>query len=46
MPQAFRISAEKPALDEPEIRVPAAGTWVELGTCLLVVMAGVVWTIL
>ena len=48
MPQAFKISDEKPAptLDEPEIRVPTAGTWVGLGTCLLVVMAGVVWTIL
>ena len=48
MPQTSKIVEEKPApaLDGSEIRVPTAGTWVGLGTCLLVVMAGVVWTIL
>jgi hypothetical protein len=46
--QGFKIleDSPEPALDQAEIRVPTAGTWLGLGAGLLVVMAGFVWTIL
>lgn len=48
MAQSFNDLDEPadPTLQEAEIRVPTAGTWLGLGAGILVVMAGFVWTIL
>ena len=46
--QGFKIldeSAEH-TLRQAEIRVPTAGIWLGLGAGILIVMAGLVWTIL
>lgn len=48
MTPGLKILDEEPAptLYEAEIRVPTAGTWLALGTGILVVAAGFIWTIL
>jgi len=48
MAQGLKILEEEPShtLREAEIRVPTAGTWLGLGACILVVLAGFIWTIL